>query len=78
MYLLRRFYNREIRIAIVSTPRSGNMWLRRLLVVAYGLQETAAHTPADVDWEAVPERCVLQMHWRRTPEALDLFARHGF
>jgi len=54
------------------------MWLRRLLVAAYDLQETASHTPADVDWETLPERCVLQMHWHRTPEVLDLFARHGF
>jgi hypothetical protein len=54
------------------------MWLRRLLVNAYGLEETAAHRPGDVAWEELPERCVLQLHWRRTPELVELFDRHGF
>jgi hypothetical protein len=67
-----------VRIAVVSTPRSGNMWLRRLLVAAYGLEERSAHTPAELDWAGLPERCVLQLHLRRTPEFTALLARHGF
>jgi hypothetical protein len=67
-----------VRIAIVSTPRSGNMWLRRLLVAAYALEERSAHTPDEVDWDALPERCVLQLHWRRTSGFRSLLARHGF
>jgi len=78
LYLVNDDYPPRIRVAIVSTPRSGNMWLRRLLVAAYGLEERAAHTPAEVDWEALPERCVLQLHWHRTPELLESFDRHGF
>ena len=54
------------------------MWLRRLLVAAYGLEETAAHRPGDVAWEELPERCVLQLHWRRTRELVELFDGHGF
>ena len=40
------------------------MWLRRLLVALYGLEERSAHTPREVPWGALPERCVLQIHWR--------------
>ena len=57
-----------MRIAIVSSPRSGNMWLRRLLKATYRLEERSAFTPDELDWDALPERCVLQLHWHRTPE----------
>lgn len=67
-----------MRIAIVSTPRSGNMWLRRLLVAAYGLEERSAHAPGEVDWSALPEQCVLQLHWRRSPAFHALLRRYGF
>jgi hypothetical protein len=53
----------SLRIAVVANPRSGNMWLRRLLVALYGLEERSAHTPAEVLWQDLPERCVLQIHW---------------
>ena len=56
-----------LRLAIISTPRSGNTWLRRLLAAAYGLRELGAGTPEDVDWDALPTRCILQIHW--LPEA---------
>jgi hypothetical protein len=54
------------------------MWLRRLLVASYGLEERSAHTPAEVDWETLPKRCVLQLHWRRTPEFRQTLTRYGF
>lgn len=54
------------------------MWLRRLLVVAYGLEERSAHTPTELSWETLPERCVLQLHWHRTPGFLALLERHRF
>jgi hypothetical protein len=54
------------------------MWLRRLLVAAYGLEERSAHAPDEVDWEALPERCALQLHWRRTPEFRQTLKRYGF
>ena len=46
------------------------MWLRRLLVALYGLEERSAFTPDELDWDALPERCALQFHWHRTPEFL--------
>jgi hypothetical protein len=39
------------------------MWLRRLLVALYGLEERSAHTPGEVAWADLPERCALQIHW---------------
>jgi len=66
-----------VRVAVVSSPRSGNMWLRRLLVALYGLEERSAFTPDELDWEALPERCALQFHWHRRPEFLALLDRHG-
>jgi hypothetical protein len=52
------------------------MWLRRLLVALYGLEERSAFTPDELDWEALPQRCVLQFHWHRTPEFLALLDRY--
>jgi len=54
------------------------MWLRRLLVTLYGLEERSAHTPAEVDWDGLPERCVLQLHWYRTRELRRQLGRAGF
>jgi hypothetical protein len=54
------------------------MWLRRLLAVAYALDEVSAHAPREVDWDALPERCALQLHWRHTPDFADLLRRHRF
>jgi len=66
-----------VRVAIVSSPRSGNMWLRRLLVALYGLEERSAFTPDELDWDALPERCAVQFHWHPTPELVDLLDRYG-
>jgi hypothetical protein len=67
-----------MRLAVVSTPRAGNMWLRRQLVAMFDLEERSAHTPDEVDWEALPEDCVLQLHWPRTRNFVRTLDRHGF
>lgn len=66
------------RIAIVSTPRSGNTWLRQLLSTSYSLKECAAHTPANINWEALPRHCVLQIHWHRTEPFFSLLEKYKF
>lgn len=66
------------RVALISSPRSGNTWMRYLLRDACGLAELAHNNPWDVDWDALPKRCVLQMHAHRTDELADRLARHGF
>jgi hypothetical protein len=67
-----------MRIAVVSTPRAGNTWVRHLLATAYRLPHLARHAMADADWAALPPEVVLQLHWRRTPEFAAKLAEHGF
>lgn len=68
----------SLRLAVVANPRSGNMWLRRLLVALYALEERSAHTPPEVPWDDLPERCVLQIHWRPEREFRRLLRGSGF
>lgn len=67
-----------VRLAVISTPRAGNMWLRRQLVALFDLEERSAHTPGEVDWLSLPEACVLQLHWPRTRGLVRTLRRHGF
>ena len=53
------------------------MWLRRLLGATYRLEERSALTPDELNWDALPERCVLQFHWHRTPEFRAQLERYG-
>ena len=65
-----------LRLGIVSTPRSGNTWLRHLLTAAYMLEERAAHLPDDVFALPLPHRLALQIHWMRDADFLDRIRRH--
>ena len=67
-----------MRLLVVSTPRSGNMWARRLLRRLYDLEERSTHSIDGLDWERLPDRCVVQLHADRTPELEDVLDRHGF
>jgi hypothetical protein len=58
--------NQVLRLAVISTPRSGNTWIRRILAQTFCLDQVAVHTPEDVDWDTLPSRCILQLHWHRT------------
>ncbi|HMC88902.1 MAG TPA: hypothetical protein VKI17_05110, partial [Gemmataceae bacterium] len=69
---------RPARIAIASTPRTGNTWVRHLLAKLYGTSYLAVHSPGDLDWATLPEGVVLQMHWPPTPAFVALLERHGF
>jgi hypothetical protein len=59
--------SRPVRIAVVSTPRSGNTWLTALLGRAYAVPTTAAHWLSDGEWAGLPPEVVLQLHWPRGP-----------
>jgi len=67
-----------LRIAVVSTPRAGNTWVRHLLGTAYQVPHFARHSMADADWAALPPEVVLQIHWRREPSFVAKLAEHGF
>lgn len=68
----------QLRIAIVSTPRSGNTWLRRLLADTYALKEQAIHNPKDLNWDELPPRFILQIHWHRIEPFLSWLEQHQF
>jgi hypothetical protein len=67
-----------LRIAVVSTPRAGNTWVRHLLGTAYRVPHLARHFMTDVDWAELPPEVVLQLHWRRTPEFAAALEKQGF
>jgi len=67
-----------MRIAVVSTPRAGNTWVRHLLGTAYQIPHFARHSMADADWKELPAEMVLQIHWRREPEFQAKLAENGF
>jgi len=67
-----------MRIAVISTPRAGNTWVRHLLGTAYEVPHLARHSMTDSDWAALPAECVLQIHWRREPDFEAKLAGHGF
>ena len=52
-----------IKLAIISSPRSGNTWMRHLLKTAYDLEEIAVHTPQELFIQELPEQLVAQIHW---------------
>jgi hypothetical protein len=67
-----------LRIVLVSTPRSGNNWLRHLLATLYDVPSLSVHNPADLDWKALPPECIVGIHWHPLPPFLSLLERHGF
>jgi hypothetical protein len=67
----------RLRLAVISTPRSGNTWVRMQLASLYGLEQISAHFPDEIDWEHLPERCVLQIHWYPIADFVARLAAHG-
>jgi FkbM family methyltransferase len=57
---------RPARLAIIGTPRTGNTWIRRVLSDSLAARELPVHHPADVDWESLPDRVIIQLHWPRS------------
>lgn len=66
------------RVALVSSPRSGNTWLRRMLAPLFGLEERAVHVPGELGWHALPAHSVIQMHWPATPSFTAQLEGHGY
>lgn len=64
------------RLAIVSSPRSGNSWTRSILAKGLGLEDLAVHDYRDVG--PIPERCALQIHWYREPQFQQFLTRGRF
>jgi hypothetical protein len=67
-----------MRLLLVSTPRSGNTWFRRLLGRALDSKEFAVHRPCDLNWSELPPSCIVQMHWRVKPDVWKISRDFGF
>jgi Sulfotransferase domain len=65
------------RIAIVSSPRSGNSWTRMVLARTLGLEEIAVHNWTDLPRE-LPKNCILQIHWYREPNFQSFLRENEF
>ncbi|WP_144029897.1 MULTISPECIES: hypothetical protein [Burkholderia] len=55
-----------MRIAVISSPRSGNSWVRSVLASSLDLLEIAVHNYLDAPQD-LPPRCAFQLHWYREP-----------
>src|SRR5271168_4540387 len=66
-----------MRIAIISSPRSGNSWLRTLLAGTLAIPEIAIHNWHEIA-DSVPESCVMQIHWYREPGFQKFLHDNGF
>jgi hypothetical protein len=66
------------RFAVVGSPRSANTWLRRLLCELFDLEDRAIFTPEALDWDRLPERAAVQIHWPRERAFTQLLHGHGF
>jgi len=73
-----RLRSGRLRIALISTPRAGNNWLRHLLTGLFDLPSRPVHTAHAMDWEAFPAEGLLAIHWHPTPAFLDRLRQLGF
>ena len=73
-----RVDSRYARLALISSPRSGNTWLRRMLVPLFGLEEQAVHVPGELDWHRLPTHSVIQLHWPASPSFIAQLESHGY
>ncbi len=63
---------------LACTPRTGNVWFRRILAGAVGGTEIAAHQPGEINWTGLEPPCIVAMHWHQTPELRDFLQRLNF
>lgn len=66
----------QVRAAVVSTPRSGNTWVRLMLEQAYAVPSLSRHEMADADWAKLPDEFILQIHWMPDADFLAKLAEH--
>jgi hypothetical protein len=49
-----------------------------MLDSVYSLPQVVANFPHDIDWQQLPQRCILQHHWDADPELRAKLAAHRF
>lgn len=67
------------RIAVVSTPRSGNTCSDASSPSSTIWRNTrCTRLPDALDWETLPEKCIVQLHWHRLPPFTTFLATQNF
>ncbi|WP_137678855.1 sulfotransferase domain-containing protein [Aurantiacibacter suaedae] len=66
-----------MRVAIISSPRSGNTWFREVLSKTLGLENIAIHNYLDAP-SSLPKKCALQIHWYREPNFQKFLLQNDF
>lgn len=66
----------SLRVAVISTPRCGNTWVRSVLADILELEELAVHNYTEL--KSIPERAILQVHWYREPCFQHFLRKHNF
>ena len=65
-----------LRIAIISSPRCGNTWVRVVLSDILKLEQLAVHNYSEL--ESIPDRAIVQLHWYREPRFQCFLRDYGF
>jgi hypothetical protein len=65
------------RVAIVSSPRSGNTWVRFVLADALELEHIGINNYLDAP-ATLPNKFILQLHWYREPNFQRFLRANGF
>lgn len=65
------------RIFLACTPRTGNVWFRKMLAASIGCSESSAHSPDEVAWPTLPSECVVAMHWHYSREFAGFLSSHA-
>jgi hypothetical protein len=65
-----------LRVAVISTPRCGNTWVRLVLGDILKLEQLSVHNYAELG--SIPERAILQLHWYREPQFQRFLRDYGF
>jgi hypothetical protein len=66
----------SLRVAVISTPRCGNTWVRSVLGDILQLEQLAVHDFSEL--ESIPDRAIVQLHWYREPHFQHFLLEHKF
>lgn len=66
----------RLRVAVISTPRCGNTWVRSVLGEILKLEQFAVHNYAEL--KSIPDRAIVQLHWYREPGFQRFLRDYGF
>lgn len=66
----------SLRVAVISSPRCGNTWVRSVLGDILELEQLAVHNYTEL--KSIPDRAIVQLHWYREPGFQGFLRDYGF